>query len=231
MRFSLLVLMVTALSVINGCSKELSFEENVKLAEQLSREGKTERAIEAYKKASQIKPENSEVHDVLGRLYYEHLVAVSRQGATNAKEAEEYKKTLNDITKLATAEFKKALALDPSKWFARYMVATDFYNNKRYEEAIKEYAEVIKTNPNYSTAYGMLGESYLALGNYVLAKDIFDKEYQLDHNQERYLCSLGKAYYIAKDYNKGFEMLTRLKNMKSPYYDDLVDFKFTHNIP
>jgi len=229
MRLILPLLFFITLTLMNGCSRQLSFDEYVQKAKQLSQEGKTERAIEAYKKASQIKPDEPEVHDVLGRLYFKQLV--SQQVPTNAKEAEQYEKTQNEIRNQVTTEFKKAIELDPSKWFARYMVATDHYNNKRYDEAIKGYVEVIKTNPKYSTAYGMLAESHLAIGDYATAKNFFDKEYRLDHDQENYYCGLGKVYYMTKDYNKGFEMLMWLKGKNSPYYDHLFNFKITHNIP
>jgi tetratricopeptide (TPR) repeat protein len=214
-----------------GCEKGLTFDEYMKKGEDYTSQSRNDKAIEAYKKAVRIKSSDANAHYALGCLYFKELVSMNHQQAFNAKEVEEQKEKRRKLTESMTQEYKQVLDIDPLNWNARYMIATELYNNHRYQEAIEEYKQVIKYNPKYSTAYGMLAESYLAIDNPAIAKENFDKEYQLDHDQENYLCSLGKAYYMAKDYNKGFEMLMRLKEMKSPYYNHLFDFKLAHNIP
>lgn len=239
--------------LVSGCNAfsepkdGLSYEEYIKGAQQYVDKGDGERAIPYYKKALKIKPEDAKTHTALGRLYDTESQKSYREAHSkytldiltnqNKKRDKDPTKELegygfkSQYKALALKEYKEAIKLDPDQWNARYFVATDHYNNKRYDEAIKEYIEVLKYNPKCSIAYGMLAQCYLEIGNHVSAKNLFDKQYELDHDQENYFCSLGKAYYIGKDYDKGFEMLMRLKNMKSPYYDQLSNFKSAHNIP
>ena len=239
--------------ILSGCNINsepkdgLPYEEYLKGAQLYESKGDGERAISYYKKALKIKPDDAKTHTALGRLYdaegqksyreafskYSLDILTNQNKKRNkdqSKELEEYG-FKSQYKALALKEYKEAIKFEHDQWQARYFVATDHYNNIRYDEAIKEYVEVLRSNPNCSIAYGMLAESYLEIGNYVSAKNLFEKEYQLDHDEENYICSLGKAYYIGKDYDKGFEMLMRLKKMKSSYYDQLSSFKSAHNIP
>lgn len=237
--------------LVSGCNAfsepkdGLSYEEYIKGAQQYVDKGDGERAIPYYKKALKIKPEDAKTHTALGRLYdtesqKSYREAHSKYTLDNL--TNQNKKRDKDPTKelegygfksqykaLALKEYKEAIKLDPDQWNARYFVATDHYNNKRYDEAIKEYVEVLRSNQNCTIAYSLLASSYLGVGQYDLALKNIELAHNLDRDDEYYYFCLGKAYYFMKDENRGFEMERRLKTMSSKYYQNLLDYRFSHN--
>lgn len=217
--------------IVSGCDKGLTFDEYMKKGEDYASQGKNDKAIEAYKKAVKIRSGDAKAHYALGCLYFKELVEMNHQQAFNSKELEEQKKKRRNLTESMTQEYKQVLGIDPSNWNARYMIATDLYNNQRYQEALEEYKKVIKDNPNYAVAYSMLAESQLAVGAHADAFKNIELAYKLDSDTENYFFSLAKAYYKSKDYDRGFELQTRLKDMKSSYYEQLQSFKYSNLIP
>lgn len=217
--------------LILGCERKLSFDKYVELAEKYSSQGENEKAIDAYKKALQIKPHDSKAHYALGCLYYNEMIALTNKSATNSQEVELMDKEYKRISELATNEFKKVLEYDQANWRARYMVATDDFNHYRYQDAIRQYNYVIQYNPKDSNTYTMLSDAYLAIGNFDKAIKNINKSYQVKSDSERYYFYLAKVYYKQKKYDKGFELQMKLKNMNSNYYDDLLHFKQLNNIP
>jgi len=74
----------------------------------------------------------------------------------------------------------------------------------------------------------MLGRSYLGVGLYDLALKNIELAHTLEHDNEHFYFTIGKAYYFMKDDNKGFEMEAKLKSMKSNYSQNLLDYRFSH---
>jgi superkiller protein 3 len=223
------ILLLFAVATVLGCENRLTFEELMKQGEQYSAEGKTEKAIEAYKKAVAQKPDDTRAHEKLGNAYYQGMEAIFRRSATNAKEWEQIKNEGNKLGDMAVAEYRKVLQKDKDNWKIRYMVAVDLFNKKKYKEAIQEFNQTIQSNPKCAVAYSVLASSYLGVGQYDLALKNIEWAHTLDADNEHYYFCLGKAYYFMKDETRGFEMERRLKTMKSKYYQDLLDYRFSHN--
>lgn len=221
-------LILIAIATALGCESRQTFEEHMKQGYQYSAEGKTEKAIEAYKKAVAQKPDDSHAHEELGNAYYQEMEIVYRRSATNAKEWEQINKRGSELRDLAVAEYKEALQKDKDNWKIRYRVAVELFNQKKYEKAIPEFQQTIESNPKYAVAYSVLASSYLGVGQHDLALKNIEMAHKLDKDDEHYYFSLGKAYYFMNAPNKGFEMEARLKAMKSNYYQQLVDYRFSH---
>lgn len=222
------ILLLIAVATVLGCESRLTFEELMKQGEQYSAEGKTEKAIETYKKAVAQKPDDTRAHERLGNAYYQGMEVIFRRSATNAKEWEQIKNEGNKFRDMAVAEYTKVLQEDKDNWKIRYMVAVDHFNQKRFKEAIQEFNQTIQSNPKYAVAYSVLASSYLGVGQYDLALKNIELAHNLDKDDEHYFFSLGKAYYFMNDPKKGFEMETKLKAMKSDYYQQLLDYRFSH---
>lgn len=223
------ILLLIAVAMLLGCESRLTFEELMKRGAQHSAKGNTEKAIEAYKKAVAQRPNDTSAHEALGDAYYQEMQTVYRRSATNAKEWEQIKQQGNELRDLAVAEYRKALQNDKDNWKIRYRVAVELFNQKKYKEAIPEFQLTIQSNPKCAVAYLVLASSYLGVGMNDLALKNIEQAYALDHEVEYYYYSLGKAYYFMKNENKGFEMETKLKVMKSSYYQNLLDYRFSHN--
>lgn len=206
----------------------LPFEELMKRGQQYSAVGNTEKAIKAFKKAIEQKPDNSGAHEALGNAYYQEMEMVFRRSAANAKEWEQINKQGSELRDLAVTEYKTTLKKDKDNWKIRYKVAVELFNQKKYKEAIPEFLQTIKTNPKYAVAYSVLASCYLGVGQFDLALKNIELAHNLDKDEEHYYFSLGKAYYFMNNPNKGFEMEAKLKDMKSNYYQQLLDYRFSH---
>jgi Flp pilus assembly protein TadD len=100
---------------------------------------------------------------------------------------------------IAEEEFRKAIELDASLADAHYHLGFLFLGLKRFEEAKKEFEEVVKLRPD-AKAYGNLGILYFEAGDkekareaLLKAKELFEKEksYQEAKICEEYLAKLG----------------------------------------
>jgi tetratricopeptide (TPR) repeat protein len=221
-------LLLAVVTLIIGCESRLSFEELMRQGEQYFSRGNYLEAIEAFKSAAHKKPEDSGVHEALGNAYYAQIrVDNRRPTVNNANEWEDIKKTSQELKELAVKEYKIVLQKNKDNWRVRYLVATDLYNQKKYKDAITEYQELLKYNPQHAISYSMLAQSYLGERLYDLALKNYYKAYSVDHNDEYFYYNLGQAYYFMKYDDKGFEMEWKLKDMKSVFYQKLLDYRFS----
>ena len=168
--FSTLLFVACEPSVKDG----LTYDEYVKMAGEYRNSGDYDRAIAAGKKAVSIKPNDGETHYLLATLYDEGYsksfdaaqMKALKDAMLNSRKRqysdpiEEYKKygLKAEWGPLANQEFKETIKYDPKNWFARYVLATNNFNNKHYREAIDEYKKVIAINPDYPASYSLMGE-------------------------------------------------------------------------
>ncbi len=109
-------------------------------------------AIAAYKKVTEINPENDRAWDSLGNLY---------------RASERY----DD----AVSAFEQAISLRPNKEVYHYHLGLVYASEKRYEDAIGAFQKVIELNPEYTFAHCALAGYYRKLGKDVEAQEHIDK--------------------------------------------------------
>ena len=239
-RYITVLFFITVLFI--GCEPSvkdgLPYEEYVKMVQTYLNEGDYDRAITAGNKAVSIKPTDGETHYFLARQYYEayrnNFDAAQMKGLQdamlnpnkrrNSGSIEELKKFgyKPELKILAFQEFKETVKYSPSNWFARYMIATDYFNNKHFREAIDEYKKVIDINPKYSNSYSLMGEAYCELGEFELAIKNLQTAIKIDPGVENYL-NLGLAYKKSKNWKKYVEIAEKLKGMDKDRYNYLVN--------
>lgn len=239
----LVVSLMLSLMLIAGCAgnPELSFDEYIRAAEQHVSSGEIDKAISAYRRAGQIRPEDANIHFILGKLYqsewYQSYKEATKKNLFYALSNPDKKITgsSEELAKfglklgydeMAISEFRETIKLDQSNWKARYYIATDHLNKKRYREAINEYKKIIELNPSISNVHALLATAYQKVGSYDLAIESRGKEYQLNSDAEYYYFSLGKIYIKMNNTEKMAEMFNKLRDMKSSYYKDLMDYKY-----
>jgi len=240
--FSLLIAIVIFGCNFNSDVKNgLSFDEYIKAAQQFASNNDNEKAISAYKKALKIKPSDADTHYVLGQLYEKeeqrtykeafdkyqvdiltNLNKKRNKDQTTELEGYGYKSSYKT---LSLQEFMETIKYSPAHWAARYFVATDHFNKKRFKEAIDEYKQVIKLNPKDSNSYALIGKSYLAVGECTLAINSFTEAFKLNSDSESYYCDIGRVYIKLKNAEKTTEMINKLKGSKH-YYTKLTDYQF-----
>ena len=90
---------------------------------------------------------------------------------------------------------------------AEWNKGLEAYKNKDWANAVKEFEEVTKTNPDYAGAYYMLGVSQRALGQLSPAIASLRKAVGLDGAQTSYKIALGQALLQAQRYQNAYELL------------------------
>lgn len=222
-----------------GCDKSdtLSFDQLIAKGRQYYADGKIDDAVELFKKALIIKPDNGALHYELGVMYYEgcqksYNVALKKVLAEvlkgRIKNTSDNEKTLiqcgyrKEFCNLAMSEYSEALKYEPSNWRARYFIATDLLNNKKYAQAIVEYNKVIRQKPDYPDSYALLGQAYMETEKYQLAIKMLEKAIDMDPRDHAYYV-LGLAYKRVNNWKKVGEIEKKLKERKSIYYNDLIN--------
>lgn len=105
-------------------------------------------AIDAYKKAVQIKPSYVEAYITLG------MVSSMLSRYDEAIEA-----------------FKKAAKLKPNNAEVFYNLGNAYKEVEKHEEAIEAFKQAVKINPNFAEAHYNLGAAYLASGDKPSARE------------------------------------------------------------
>ncbi|MBD3855436.1 MAG: tetratricopeptide repeat protein [Acidobacteria bacterium] len=93
---------------------------------------------------------------------------------------------------------------------AEWNKGLEAYKKKDWADAVKEFEEVTKTNPDYAGAYYMLGVSQRALGQLSPAIASLRKSVELDGSQASYKIALGQALLQADQYQNAYELLKPL---------------------
>ncbi|MBF0542251.1 MAG: tetratricopeptide repeat protein [Nitrospirae bacterium] len=110
-----------------------------------------------------------------------------------------------------------ALALEVN---SREVIAEDwfnsglnYYNEKRFQDAINSFKKAIKFNPKYADAYFNKGSAYCNLGSFQQAIKDFNKAIELDpeitdayYNRGTAYNRLGNHEQAIKDFNKALEL-------------------------
>ena len=104
--------------------------------------GRYEVAIEAWKQAIRIDPDNSDTHYNLGLVYYE-----------------------SGMYKEAIEACKQAIRIKPDFADAHNNLGLSYYNSGKYKEAIEAYKQAIRIDPDYALAHYNLGLVYVIILN------------------------------------------------------------------
>lgn len=150
----------------------------------LGKQFKLDAAEEQFDKALQMDPTNSVAH--AGKA----LVLMNRLSSSNMT----IRNQRDSMLKQAENECRMALQKDPYSPEAHYQLAQSLREQKRYDEAIKEYNEAIKSDPKYSEAYAGLGMLKLDANSLGEAEGAFKQAIQYNSGNSTAHYGLGKTY-------------------------------------
>jgi tetratricopeptide (TPR) repeat protein len=220
-----------------GCDKSdnLPADQLITKGRQLYQEGNVDDAFKLFKKAIKLKPDNAALHFELGCSYfnasqksYDEALRRSlsdfsgeKHDPDNDKEMMRYGYRMDFYTS-ALSEFNETLKYDPSNWKARYYIASDFFNHKKYNEAIVESKKIIQLAPDYTNGFSLLGEAYSRTGQDQLAIEMLKRAVKLKPDGWNYY-QLGMAYKRNHNWEKVAEISHKLKNMDEMRYKALTD--------
>ncbi len=84
-----------------------------------------------------------------------------------------------------------------------------FMATKRYDDAIREYNDLLKSDPKNAPYLNMVGIAYLNLGNNNQAKKYFDRSSKADKKYASPLNNLGMIWYQQKNYRRAIRQYER----------------------
>jgi tetratricopeptide (TPR) repeat protein/tRNA A-37 threonylcarbamoyl transferase component Bud32 len=184
-----------------------------------------DQAIAYYKKLTTIYPENIGAHGDLGTIYYqkkmmcdegiaefEKILELDPQGITH------YSTFAYNLLgwayfrkgKLGKADgaFKKYVALLPNQAYPLTVLGDFHLIVGNYDEAIINFQQSLKIDPDYLLTSELLGEAYLAKGMYTRALRSYRtylavSSTEIERAKAHFL--LGKLYYLKGEYTKAAE--------------------------
>jgi tetratricopeptide (TPR) repeat protein len=116
-------------------------------------------ALKDFHAALELRPNEPELHEALGELYLDHQ---------------------NDDS-AAQSELEKALALDPARTRALYLLGRLYVQNKDNEKALPYLRSALRLKPDFSEANSLLGTVYVRLGHFADAVPPLEKAAPSDH--------------------------------------------------
>ena len=175
-------------------------------ASYLESEGRYDEALENYKKAYQLDPEDSGVAFRLGNTYFE--LTRYREAVEFLRKAKEaFSDDIEIIKKLAESyselgqyekaieEYKSIIKIIPAHVSSRIQIGNAYLKMKQYKKAESYYKEALKLEPGNLSVYYQLINLELAKKNLSGVKIYIDKGFSIDPNDYILLALYGDYYY------------------------------------
>ncbi len=128
-------------------------------AEGAALRGDLDGALKEFHAALQLRPNEPELHETLGEFYLDHH---SDDAATQS-------------------ELERALALDPARTRALYLLGRLYVQNKDNEKALPVLQRALRLQPDFIAANSLLGTVYVRLGQFADAVPKLEKAALSDH--------------------------------------------------
>lgn len=183
--------------------EEFAKQNNSASSNDLIEEGKTyynngeyDKAIEIFKKAVELYPNDDDNYYWLGRSYYQN---------------EQYEEAINSLL--------KAIQLVPNSPEYWAMLGISYGINGQIEEAIKSLLKAAELNPDDSSNWYNLGYAYINNEQYQESIEPLLKATELNPDDRESWCFLGNSYLALKDNNNAVYSFERAIEINPNYSD------------
>ncbi len=161
-------------------TRRASIEELLRKGAAFYDEGKIDDAIDAFKEALEIDPEESEAHYYLGNAYadkemFDEAIAMYKNAVEYNPEFVDAYLNLSmlyldmDLIDEAISLCKHAVSTNPNDAFLCFHLGEAYAMNLQYKEAIEEYKKAMSINPMDPETQYRLAESYYEVKQFDLA--------------------------------------------------------------
>lgn len=158
------------------------------------REGKNDKAVEAYTAAIDLSPEDSLNYYIRADVYFD---------------LEEYDRAVED--------YSKVIELDPEYDDAYNSRGYCYRKLGNHDKAIKDYTKAIELNPEFDTAYYNRGYIYDIMGQYQKAINDYTKAIDIDPEFDTAYNNRGYTYLNMKEYPKALNDFTKAVEINSKF--------------
>jgi tetratricopeptide (TPR) repeat protein len=132
-----------------------------------------------------------------------------------------------DDTEKAIKAYKTSLELNPFVEETHSKLGNLYFSLERYEEAEKEYKEVVKLNSDSVNNYA-LGQVYLATERYGEAEDIFNKVRRLSPEKTDGYFGMGLAYSGQERYEEAIAQFEEALKRDSDLYEAYAEIGYAY---
>ena len=173
------------------------FEEGLSLVN----EEQFDKALEKFSRAIEIDPGFLRAHfrymDVMratgrGQQMMEEYRKKLEQTPNNVLEIYLHGRSLEDLDQ-KRAQYRAALQLDPSFYWAQYGIGGIYLVQRRLDEAIVALNKTLEMNPQMVEAIHLLGTVYLEKGMLIQARERFEEAAAIDSSNHMIHLSLGQV--------------------------------------
>lgn len=226
--------------------EEFAKQNNSASSNDLLEEGKTycnneeyDKAIEIFKKAVELNPNEYLNWQWLGRSYYERYSDGDEENALNSLlKAVELNPNddsnwywlgisygMNSQYDKEKESFLKATELNPNNADNWYKLGISYFNDKQYDKAIESFSKAVELNPNDDNNWDRLIWSYRFNGQYDKAIESSLKAIEINPNSRYYWHWLGISYYDNEQYKEAIDSLSKaLELLNIEEEEDKEDF-------
>ena len=189
---------------------------------------KFKKAIEAYKKAIEIKADEDAYYN-MGLAYtmlnekvsFEDAIKAYKKaiGINSDKDEAYYNMggvyTVLDKFEEAIKAYKNVIKINPDKYGAYNNMGLAYTGLDKFEEAIKAYEDAIEINPNYDTAYYNMGIAYTGLDKFEDAIKAYEDAIETNPNYDTAYYNMGIAYTELNKFEEAIEAYEKAIDLNS----------------
>jgi tetratricopeptide (TPR) repeat protein len=190
--------------------------------------GRHQDALEAFKKAILLKPNDPDSYNSLGMAYkaagfYPEAIEAYRKAVQIRPD---FPRALNNlgVAYAETGRHREALdilesadRLKPNDSEIKNNLGVAYRNAGRYQDSIRSYQEALQLNPDDSEVYSNLGDAYYSLGNFPEALESFKQAIRLQPGSELSHYNLGVAYTALGDHQAAIDAYKEALRIKPNY--------------
>jgi tetratricopeptide (TPR) repeat protein len=199
-------------------AEQLNFEPELYycLGDSLGKHDRTAEAIEAYAKATALRPEYIEAHHNLGLLLVDegkieeaiaHYNTVIRLDPKNAGVHDDMGMALSKMGKIEDAidHYKEAIRINPKSASAHDNLGTALFRLGRTSEAIEHYSKAVALKPDDPVSHNNLGNVFAIQGQPQKAIEHYEKSLNLKPDDAETLNNLANALAALSRFRKATE--------------------------
>lgn len=173
--------------------------------------GQTDTAIEYYKKADKLSPDNTQILYSIGYLYYtKNDIASAKKYVDLSLKADPANANAVELNKFMSQQdsnvvmnqavsymnqnnyseakktLEKLLKDNPSDFQAYYYLGHIGYATQKYEEAAKNFSLAIKYNPEYALSYYSIGLAFDKLKEFSKSRSAYEQFLLMENDDNKY---------------------------------------------
>jgi tetratricopeptide (TPR) repeat protein len=197
--------------------------------------GNYTKAIEAYKQAIRINPDDAYVHCNLGAVYgslglYKDAIEAFKQAIRIDPDDAKAHYCLGlaydslGLYKDAIEAYKQAIRINPDDAVAHCNLGAVYGKLGYYTKAIEACKQVIRIDPDYAKVHYYLGLAYGSLGLYKDAIEAFKQAIRINPDDAHSHFSLGGSYFLIGDKGSALNEYKILKELDIDLANELFDF-------